>query len=62
MPGNPKIGAFILAAGEGRRLRPATFVRPKAIPQMADAADVTRAVLEKLLGPDPQPPATKSDL
>jgi len=31
MPGNPKIGAFILAAGEGRRLRPATFVRPKAM-------------------------------
>ena len=25
------IGAFILAAGEGRRLRPATLVRPKAL-------------------------------
>lgn len=26
-----KIGAFILAAGEGRRLRPATITRPKAL-------------------------------
>lgn len=26
-----KIGAFILAAGEGRRLRPATLARPKAL-------------------------------
>ncbi len=26
-----RIGGFILAAGEGRRLRPATFVRPKAL-------------------------------
>jgi NDP-sugar pyrophosphorylase family protein/aminoglycoside/choline kinase family phosphotransferase len=27
----PKISAFILAAGEGRRLRPATLTRPKAL-------------------------------
>ncbi|NOY81679.1 MAG: phosphotransferase [Kiritimatiellaeota bacterium] len=26
-----RIGGFILAAGEGRRLRPATFVKPKAL-------------------------------
>ena len=26
-----KIGGFILAAGEGRRLRPATLTRPKAL-------------------------------
>ena len=31
MPTPPKIGGFILAAGEGRRLRPATLLRPKAL-------------------------------
>ena len=31
MPTLPPIGGFILAAGEGRRLRPATLLRPKAL-------------------------------
>ncbi len=30
-PGDVRIGAFIPAAGEGRRLRPATFIKPKAL-------------------------------